>query len=74
MNGIETVESLKNSVHSLKKKEKNGFELNAKKKKKKRFLTVIEKCKDKAKEIFKHSNIKISTKRHWHVGSVIENK
>ena len=73
MNGIETVESLKNSVHSLKKKEKNGCELNAKKKKK-RFLTVIEKCKDKAKEIFKHSNIKISTKRHRHVGSVIENK
>ena len=31
MNGIETVESLKNSVHSLKKKEKNDCELNAKK-------------------------------------------
>lgn len=62
MNGIETVESLKNSVHSLKKKEKTDCELNAKKN------------KAKAKEIFKHSNIKISTKRHRHVGSVIENK
>ena len=62
LNGLATVESLEKGGHSLKKKEKIGSSVNARKSN----LTVKEQFKDKAKEIFKDSNIKISTEGHRH--------
>ena len=47
-----------------------GYNVKAKKS----YLIVKEYYKDKAKEIFKDTNIKISTEGHRHLGSVIGSK
>ena len=49
---------------------KFGYYVNAKKP----YLIVKVQYKDKAKEIFEDTNIKISTEGHRHLGSVIESK
>ena len=49
---------------------KRGYYVNAKKS----YLIVKEQHKDKAKEIFKDTNIKISTEGHRHPSSVIGSK
>ena len=65
------MESLKKWWSLLEKEGKKfGYNVNAKKS----YLIVKEQYKDKAKEIFEDTNIKISTEGHQHLGSVIESK
>ena len=65
LNGIGPVESLLE-----KEGKKFGYNVNAKKS----YLIVKQQYKDKAKEIFEDTNIKISTEGHRHLGSVIGSK
>ena len=65
------MESLKKWWSLLEEEEKKiGYNLNAKKS----YLIVKEQYKDKAKEIFGDTNIKISTEGRRHLGSVIGSK
>ena len=71
LNGIGTVESLKMLWSLLEGKGKKiGYYVNAKRS----YLIVKEQYKDKAKEIFEDTSIKISTEGHRHLGSVIGSK
>ena len=70
-NGIGTVEPLKKWWSLLEEEGKKfGYNVRAKKS----YLIVKEQHKDKAKEIFEDTNIKISTEGHRHLGSVIGSK
>ena len=71
LNGIGTVEPLK-IWWSLLEEEGKKFGCNVRGKKS--YLIVKEQHKDKAKEIFEDTNIKISTEGHRHLGSVIGRK
>ena len=71
LNGIGTVESLKKWWSLLEGAGKRfGYYVNAKKP----YLIVKVQYKDKAKEIFEDTNIKISTEGHRHHGLVIGSK
>ena len=71
LNGIGTVESLKIWWSLLEEERKKiGYNVNAKKS----YHIVKEQYKDKAKEIFEDTNIKILTEGHRHLGSVIGSK
>ena len=70
LNGIGTVESLQKWWSLLEEEKKIGYNVNAKKS----YLIVKEQYKDKAKEIFEDTNIKILTEGHRHLGSVIGSK
>ena len=71
LNGIGTVESIKKWWSLLEEEGKKiGYNVNAKKS----YLIVKEQYKDKAKEIFEDTNIKISTEGYRHLGSVIGSK
>ena len=71
LNGIGSIKSLKHWWSLLEEEgEKFGYNINAGK----LYLIVKNQYKEKAIEIFKNSNIKITTEGHRHLGSVIGSK